>query len=176
MVGPRLSCQLCIQHDSGILRQRRRVPSRVWQKGCSSLEFNGLVVRDKASQTAIKTPSCEDDEPLMSREVEIYERLSKRGGHEGIPRYYGAVEKGIRLQYAPNGDLWSFRKRQKDSIDGPRRLKWSTQIAEALNANLANFAGSSLDGSELLVGVMNTPVLPCQHRGTSSHSAPLFTR
>jgi serine/threonine protein kinase len=137
----------------------------------------GLVVRDKASQTVIKTPSWEDDEPLMSREIEIYERLSQRGGHEGILRYYGTVEKGIRLEYAPNGDLRSFQKRQKDCIDGPRRLKWAAQIAEALdfvheagvihgdlgchnifldehlNAKLADFAGSSLDGSELLVGV-----------------------
>jgi serine/threonine protein kinase len=113
----------------------------------------------------------------VSREIDIYERLSQRGGHEGILRYYGTVEKGIRLEYAPNGNLRSFQKRQKDCIDGSRRLKWAAQIAEALdfvhkagvihgdlgchntfldehlNAKLADFAGSSLDGSELLVGV-----------------------
>ncbi|PSN59004.1 kinase-like protein, partial [Corynespora cassiicola Philippines] len=95
--------------------------------------------------------------------------------YEGILRYYGSVENGIRLEYAPNGNLRSFNNRNK--VDNRQRLQWAVQIAQALsfthlsgvihgdltcqnilldaklNTRLSDFAGSSLDGSPLLIAV-----------------------
>ncbi|KAK4033745.1 kinase-like domain-containing protein [Parachaetomium inaequale] len=144
----------------------------------------GFGLKDVASQTVIKTPLFEDCEHLVSREREIYERLAQRGGHEGILCYHGTVESGIQLEYAPNGDIRTFFEEQGDAIPLEQRLRWATQIAEALgfihsagivhgdvtchnifldeglNAKVADFAGSSLDGSKLLIGV------------TASHECP----
>ncbi|KAF1914468.1 kinase-like domain-containing protein [Ampelomyces quisqualis] len=135
----------------------------------------GLVVLDKPSETVIKTPLDEDCSDLILREQKIYERFTQRGGHEGIIRYYGTVENGIRLEYAPNGNLRSFNNRNK--VDNKQRLHWAFQIAQALsftqragvvhgdltcqnvlldaklNTRLSDFAGSSLDGSPLLIAV-----------------------
>ncbi|KAK4237655.1 kinase-like protein [Achaetomium macrosporum] len=144
----------------------------------------GLIVHDKASQTVIKTPFSWDCDALVSRERDIYERLTQLGGHPGILRYYGAVDSGIRLEYAPNNNIRTFYERQGGAISLEQRLRWATQIAEALsfvhsagvihgdltchkiflddalNAKVADFAGSSLDGSELLIAV------------TASHESP----
>jgi serine/threonine protein kinase len=137
----------------------------------------GLVVHDRPSRTVIKTPLSEDCLDLLLREQEIYERFTQCGGHQGILHYYGTFEGGIRLEYAPNGDLRSFNKQHKLDVNFGQRLQWSTQIAEALdfihkagvihgdltchniflddnlNTKLADFAGSSLDGRPLLIAV-----------------------
>jgi serine/threonine protein kinase len=137
----------------------------------------GLVVRDKVSQTVIKKPFSVEQEPFVSREREIYERLGQRGSHRGLLRDYGSFENGIRLEYVPNGDIQRFQRRQGTPVDMQLELRWATQVAEALdfvhgtgvvhgdlrcqnifldehlNARLGDFAGSSLDGSELLIGV-----------------------
>lgn len=135
----------------------------------------GLVVLDKPSETVIKTPLHDDCSDLLLREQKIYERFTQRGGHEGILHYYGAIENGIRLEYAPNGNLRSFHNRNQ--VDGKQKLQWAVQIAQALhfthlagiihgdltcqnvlldaklNTRLSDFAGSSLDGSPLLIAV-----------------------
>src|SRR5271163_4530108 len=138
----------------------------------------GLVVLDESSKTIIKTPLDSFDRErvhLISKERQIYERLAKRGGHNGILSYHGTFESGIRLEYAPNHNLQSFNK--KHDVDFGQRLRWATQIIEAidfihgagvihgdltcanifldenLNAKLADFAGSSIDGSPLLIAV-----------------------
>jgi serine/threonine protein kinase len=136
----------------------------------------GLVVHDEASQTVIKAPFWDDGGPRVIREREIYERLTQRGGHPRILRYYGTFEDGIRLEYVPNGSIRMFYHAQEQSgISFEHRLRWATQIAEALgflhsagiihgdltchdifldeglNAKVAGFGGSSLDGSELLI-------------------------
>ncbi|KAK4101923.1 kinase-like protein [Parathielavia hyrcaniae] len=144
----------------------------------------GLFVLDRASQTVIKTPLWEEDDPLAFREREVYERLTQRGGHRRVLRYHGTVENGIRLEYAPNGDIRAFcRRRERTAISCDQRLRWATQIAETvgfvhsvgvihsdltcqnifldqeLDIKLGDFAGSSVDGSELLVCV--TPSHEC---------------
>ena len=146
---------------------------------------SGLVVVDESSETIIKTPfdlNSEWCQKTISTEWRIYERLSEHGGHEGILAYHGTFESGIRLQYAPNYDLQSYIK--KHDIHLRQRIIWARQVAEAiqfihragvihgditcanivldrgLNAKLADFAGSSIDGSSLLVAV------------TSSHRYP----
>lgn len=150
-------------------------------KDLVSYGISGLVALDKASQTVIKTPLSADCEDALARERNIYARLTQRGGHPGILRYHGPVESGIRLQYAPNGDIRAFRtfRAPKQGLEITSKLhqRWAIQIAEALafvhsagvvhgdltchnvflgdelNAKLADFAGSSLDGSGLLVCV-----------------------
>ncbi|AEO64155.1 86ccf4b5-c30d-4d6c-b62b-5dcc89d42aa0 [Thermothielavioides terrestris] len=139
-----------------------------------SYGISGLVVLDKDSQTVIKTPLFDDCELSLSRERDIYERLTERGGHQGLLRYYGTVGAGIRLEYAPNGDIRTWYARGKEpGTTVEQRREWAIQIAEALGfvhsagvihgdlicrnifldkdlrAKVADFAGSSLDGAEL---------------------------
>ncbi|KAF4966175.1 hypothetical protein FZEAL_10680 [Fusarium zealandicum] len=135
----------------------------------------GLVVLDKSTRTVIKTPLDHENASLISRERQIYERFTEKGGHRGLLTYYGTFDSGIRLQYASNYHLRSVNKRNPGN--GKERLSWAIQIAEAidyihtagvihgdltcanifldegLNAKLADFAGSSIDGSPLLVAV-----------------------
>ena len=135
----------------------------------------GLVVLDKQSETVIKTPLDEHCSNLILREQKIYERFTQREGHKGILRYYRTVENGIRLEYAPNGNLRSFNNRNQ--VDNKQKLQWAVQIAQALsfthlagvvhrdltcqnvlldaklNTRLSDFAGSSLDSSLLLIAV-----------------------
>jgi serine/threonine protein kinase len=115
-------------------------------------------------------------------EQQIYERFVQRGGHKGIPIYHGTFEWGIRLEYASNGNIPSYL--ETHSIDELTRLRWAVQIAQALDfahhcgvihgdingfnvlldsrlsAKLADFAGSSLDGSPLLVAVTTSHEYP----------------
>jgi serine/threonine protein kinase len=134
----------------------------------------GLVVLDDASKIVIKT-AIDGGDDLIQRERKIYERFTERGGHAGILRYHGTFESGIRLEYASNHHLRSFNKKPQVTLD--QRLRWAIQIVEALdfvhragvihgdltcanifldedlNVKLADFAGSSIDGSPLLVAV-----------------------
>lgn len=81
------------------------------------------------------------------------------------------------MEYASNGDLQSFNNQHRADVDFGQQLRWATEIAEALdfvhnagvvhgdltchnifldkslNAKVADFAGSSLDGSPLLIAV-----------------------
>ncbi|KJZ73195.1 hypothetical protein HIM_07392 [Hirsutella minnesotensis 3608] len=143
----------------------------------------GLVVLDAASQTVIKTPFDEQFLPHLQREGHIYERFAAHGGHRGLLKYHGPYpENGIRLEYAPNHDLQSFV--QEHDVSQQLRLRWIVQAADALafihdagvihgdvttanmfldrgmNVRLADFAGSSIDSSPLLVAV------------TASHECP----
>jgi serine/threonine protein kinase len=112
---------------------------------------------------------------LISKEQQVYERLADCRGHKGILSYHGTFESGIRLQYAPNHSLKSFVK--KHDVDSGQPLRWAAQIIEAvdfihragiihgdltcanifldenLNAKLAGFARSSIDGSLILIAV-----------------------
>ncbi|KAF7443890.1 spindle assembly checkpoint kinase [Pyrenophora tritici-repentis] len=135
----------------------------------------GLVVVDRPSKSVIKTLLHEDYSDLVLRKQQIYERFTQQGGHQGILRYYGIVGSGIRLEYAPKGNLRSFNSQNK--VDDKLRLQWVVQIAQALsivrlvgvvhgdltcynvflneklNAKLADFVRSSLNGSPLLIAV-----------------------
>lgn len=135
----------------------------------------GMVLLDSSTDTIIKTPHDEDRSESMSIEQQIYERFTEHSGHKGILIYHGQFESGIRLEYAPNGNLRSYL--ESLPADEKRKIRWAVQIAEALDfahqcgvihgdvngfnilldgrldAKLADFAGSSLDGSPLLIGV-----------------------
>jgi serine/threonine protein kinase len=145
----------------------------------------GMVVLDKASSTAIKVPFDHGNKDCLlhiQRERDVYERLTQRGGHEGLLAYHGVFESGIRLEYAPGHNLrLQFGDRD---VSSAQRLRWAIQVSEALafihdagvihgdftcakifldanlNARVADFAGSSMDGSPLLVIV------------TESHESP----
>ncbi|ROT36410.1 kinase-like protein [Sodiomyces alkalinus F11] len=137
----------------------------------------GLVVLDASSNTVIKKPFNEEESSqYVELERRIYERLTERGGHDGLLRYHGVVENGIRLEFAPHLQLKSCSdERERGGGPDTTRLRWIIQVAEALrflhdagiihgdltsanvlldagwNAKVADFAGSSLDGSPLLV-------------------------
>lgn len=134
----------------------------------------GLIILDLTTHSVIKTPLAAEDRCLIQREREIYERLTERGKHPGILSYHGQVEGGgIRLEYARLHDLQTLVRRQ--SFDQDTIIRWMMQIADALafvhdsgvihgdvtaenvlldlglNPRLADFAGSSIDSSPLLV-------------------------
>ncbi|KAF2212137.1 hypothetical protein CERZMDRAFT_41881 [Cercospora zeae-maydis SCOH1-5] len=146
---------------------------------------SGLVVIDEKSGTIIKAPFDTDNEwcsHSIRVEQRIYERLAEKGSHQGILSYYGVFDLGIRIEYAANHDLQSYLKTH--NVAPAQVIVWARQVAEAinfihragiihgditcanilldreLNARLADFAGSSIDGSPLLVSV------------TSSHKYP----
>lgn len=147
-------------------------PSGFGLQDIISYGSTGLVVLDAASNTAIKKPLDPAFARYVDIERQIYERLMQKGSHKGILLYHGVFEDGIRLEYAINHDLKSF----DDTGQPPeQRLRWVIQIAEALgfihvagvihgdlsSANvfldahldpkIADFAGSSLDQSPLLI-------------------------
>ncbi|OAA69159.1 Protein kinase-like domain protein [Cordyceps fumosorosea ARSEF 2679] len=143
----------------------------------------GLVVLDSATQTVIKTPVGPENSAHIQRERQIYERLTERGQHQGVLSYHGEVEGGgIRFEFAPKFDLQSFIRREH--VDTSLHLRCMVQLANALafihragiiygdfttanvflddklNAKLADFAGSSIDSSPLLVAVTTSHEFP----------------
>ncbi|OBT70001.1 hypothetical protein VE03_00364 [Pseudogymnoascus sp. 23342-1-I1] len=122
----------------------------------------GLVVLDSSSNTVIKTPIDEKCTNYLTIERLIYERLTQSGGHSGILSYHGV-------------DLKSFTEDADNAPTAAQRLRWVEKIAEALlfihstgvvhgdlraanvlldenlDPKVADFAGSSLDSSPLLV-------------------------
>ena len=143
---------------------------------------SGLVCLDSQSQTVVKCAHAEENEAEIAVEKKIYERFRDNGGHPGILQYHGPYDIGIRLQFAPHGNLASFLESSEPNVE--QRLRWCQQVASAvhfahsnnvihgdlrcgnilldtqLNAKLADFGGSSLDGSPLLIAV------------TASHRSP----
>lgn len=145
----------------------------------------GLVVYDESTYTIIKSPMNDFDHDAatrIAREIQVYQRLEKLGGHKGTLTYHGTFESGIRLEFAPNYGLRSYI--QKHDVDLKQKLRWACQIAEAvqfihdagiihgdltnanimldkdLNTKVADFAGSSIDGSELLIVVTTSHEYP----------------
>lgn len=147
----------------------------------------GLVCLDSTSNTVVKSAHDAQTQPFIDAEKRIYERLDERGGHAGVLKYFGAHdESSIRLQYAAKNDLRTYFHHHASTVSMSQRRKWTTQIVEALefvhrvgvvhgdltcanvlldedlNAKVADFSGSSLDGSPLLVHV------------TASHAHPVY--
>lgn len=164
---------------------------------------SGMVYLDESSQTIVKAPHGDENKDDIAIEQRIYQRLSEHGGHEGLLHYYGPYESGIRLDFASVGDLRSFLEAGTMDIGIERQLRWSKQITAALhfvhsknvvhgdlrccnilldkqfNAKLADFAGSSLDGSPLLIGVAASHRFPDQlypFRVIYLHLVPPCTR
>lgn len=142
----------------------------------------GMICLDKASNTVIKSLLNESDKPYIDVEKRIYERIEDHGGHRNIVGYKGSRDNGICLEFVPTFHFEGHLNTHK--VDSKQTLVWAQQIVEALcfvhskgiihgdlnihnilldehlNAKLADFAGSSLDGSPLLVVV------------TASHRSP----
>nr|POE99490.1 megakaryocyte-associated tyrosine-protein kinase [Quercus suber] len=150
----------------------------------------GLICLDATSQTIVKSAHDVKTQPHLDAERRIYERFTQRGSHPSLLTYLGPYDDGsaIRLQYAPQQDLRTFRlRRGADMVTADQRRQWAIQIADALSfvhrvgvvhgdltcanvfldeqlhAKVADFSGSSLDGSLLLVEV------------TTSHAHPVLT-
>lgn len=145
----------------------------------------GMVVLDKSSNTVVKVPFDHNNEECLLRmrtEREVYERFARRGGHEGLLSYHGVFESGIRLEYASRHNLRLHL--EASDVSAVQQLRWAIQVAEAikfvhnagvihgdltcanifldarLNAKVADFAGSSIDGSPLLVVVTESHEFP----------------
>jgi serine/threonine protein kinase len=144
--------------------------------------ITGMVYLDLPSNTVVKHPHQVEEEPAIEVERLIYERFQQYGGHEGLLKYYGTFESGIRLEYASKNGLRRYI--QTHEINTEQRLQWAQQVTNALafvhsmnvihadltcgniclndslHAKLLDFSGSSLDGSEPIVVV------------TASHKCP----
>lgn len=153
-----------------------RYPSGFGLKDIVSWGNSGFICLDEATHTVVKIPHDETNRDSLMIEERIYQRLKEHGTHRGLLQYYGPYESGIRLEYACNQSLGSFICKNTD-IDSEHRMSWAKQIIDALcfvhsldiihgdltannifltkelDAKVADFGGSSLDGSELLVAV-----------------------
>ncbi|EOA84628.1 hypothetical protein ACJQWK_06522 [Exserohilum turcicum] len=154
--------------DDGILRY----PAGFSRDNILAHGISGLILFDKASQTVVKSPLSQGTADI-DVERRIYERFKEHGGHENIVRYLGPYDTGIRLEYVHNYNFRGYLRANK--VDYEQKIRWAQQIISALcfvhargvvhgdlnifnilldenlNAKLADFAGSSLDGSPLLV-------------------------
>ncbi|KAK4147640.1 kinase-like protein [Dichotomopilus funicola] len=121
-------------------------------KDLVSYGISGLVVLDKASQTVIKTPLSDDCEDALARERDIYARLTERGGHPGILRYHGTITTKLHQRWTMQiAEALAF-VHSAGVVHGDLTCH-NVFLDGELNAKLADFAGSSLDGSGLLVCV-----------------------
>ncbi|KAK3307654.1 kinase-like domain-containing protein [Chaetomium strumarium] len=134
----------------------------------------GMVVLDKPSNTVLKVPFYHNNEECllrMRREQEVCERFAQRGGHEGLLSYHGVFESGIRLEYASRHNLRLHLGASDVSCRAIRFVHDAGVIHEdltcanifldaCLNAKVADFAGSSIDGSPLLVVVTESHEFP----------------
>jgi serine/threonine protein kinase len=143
----------------------------------------GMVCLDAASQTVIKIPHDEIHFGSAQVERRIY-KWFQYCGHDELLQYHGSFDKfGIRLEYAPGFNLCSTLSK-RTVIDPNQRFRWVQQITDAvafvhsvnvihgdltgsnvfltkhLVAKLADFGGSSLDGSDLLVAVTDSHRYP----------------
>ena len=150
-------------------------PSGFGMKDLVAYGNTGMVLFDRSTDTVIKTPHDEDSAEALPKEQQIYERFVQCRGHKGILCYHGTFESVIRLEYATHGNIRSYL--DDHSADEARKMRWAVQLAEALefihrcgvihgdvngfnvlldrrlDVKLADSAGSSLDGSPLLIGV-----------------------
>jgi len=155
------------------------IPTGCTIKDVIAYGTSGLAFLDPASTTIIKSPHSSDDYALANIEIErkIYERFTQQGGHKGLLQYFGPVETGIRLEYASNQGILQYLDEHKGDISLEQRLQWCQEVSHtldfihankvvhgdlkcnnifldgALRAKVADFGGSSLDGSELRVVV-----------------------
>jgi serine/threonine protein kinase len=153
-------------------------------KGCGAEDLiawgtSGLVFSDSQSNTVIKSPRSGDGWSIANIQIEknIYDHFTKHGGHEGLLRYFGPFEDGIRLEYAGNHGLLPYLQKHKSVIGFEQRLRWCQEVSHTLSfihskkvihgdlrcnnifldgtlhSKVADFGGSSLDGSELRIMV-----------------------
>jgi serine/threonine protein kinase len=144
--------------------------------------ITSMVYLDLPSRTVIKYPHQEEEDAAIGVERRIYERFQQHGGHEGLLKYYGTFESGIRLEYATKGGLRHYI--QTHGISTEQRFQWAEQVTSALafvhsmniihadltcgniylddslHVKLLDFCGSSMDGSKPLTEV------------TASHRCP----
>jgi len=143
---------------------------------------SGMVFLDFTSNTVVKSPLSERDRGTIKKEREIYERFTQQGGHEGLLQYFEPVETGIRLEFASQLGILPYIQKHKSNISFEQRLRWCEEISStlsyihsnkiihgdfkcnnifldgALHSKVADFGGSSMDGSGL------TSLVTASHR------------
>lgn len=152
---------------------------------------SGMAALYPNTRTVVKFPHSaegEDDilgtRPRCQREKEAYERLATPDRPTTILTYLGPSSdgRGILLDYADNGTVEEYLKREKPLEE--ISLRWSRQAAEALdfchsqgvlhgdircsnllldrhlNVKLGDFTGSSIDQSEALSCYNTDHLLP----------------
>ncbi|KAK4238593.1 kinase-like domain-containing protein, partial [Achaetomium macrosporum] len=163
-------------------------------KDCIGDGNSGIIPLDKDTLTVIKIPSGEEHSEEINIERRIYERFVERGGHKAIPIYHGASEHGIRLGHVHHGNVRSYL--DENAADEKTRMRCAVEVAEALDfthecgvihgdvqgfnvlvdwrldAKLADFAGSSFDGSPLLIATYENYEYPGPKL---SHKADIFS-
>lgn len=119
-----------------------------------------MVCLERASQTVAKSPHEEANENLIAIEGRIYERFQHHGGHPGLLFVNKAtVSTGQRLRWAIQiAKALSFIHRV-GAIHGDLTCK-NIFLDASLNAKVADFSGSSVDRSPLLVVVAATHAYP----------------
>lgn len=140
--------------------------------------ISGIVLQHKHTNEVVKVPHGLRDQAPIDNEISIYQRLSASENDTHILKFLGVLQYGsgltaLRLELAPNGSLNQFLMTRLSEVDDHLRLRWAIQITQALSfihghniihgdltnwnilltsdldARLADFAGSSMDGAPL---------------------------
>lgn len=145
----------------------------------------GMVVLDRDTDTVIKTPH-EASSEAIAIERQIYERLSRGTATRVFCVITGSSNPAFALSMPPSATIYIYIRSYLEDhpANEARKLRWATQISEALDfahkcgvihgdinafnvlvdgrldAKLSDFAGSSLDGTPLLVGVTASHLYP----------------
>ncbi|ATY60205.1 spindle assembly checkpoint kinase [Cordyceps militaris] len=142
--------------------------------GITSKDVLGMGTTALVARLDAVIKFCDSSQlPMLERERRVYERLGD--DHDGILRYHGRVGDALVLQYACHGSIRQFRADQTKPTPLPLQLRWIEQITTSvafihskavlhgdiscnnvllmddLDAKLADFAGSSIDGEEPLI-------------------------
>jgi len=73
-----------------------------------SSEITSMLYLNSSSSTVVKHPHQVEEEPAIQVEKRIYQRFQQHGGHEGLLRFHGTVESGIRLEYESKNGLREY--------------------------------------------------------------------
>lgn len=72
-----------------------------------------MLYLDSSSNTVVKYPHQEEEEPVVEVERQIYERFQQHSGHEGPLKCHSTFESSIRLEYASNNRLRQYIQAHK---------------------------------------------------------------
>jgi serine/threonine protein kinase len=126
LVFPRLLTKLIMSDERSL-----SFPSGYTLEDLLSGGNTGLILRRPGSAVVIKIPLSDQGESIVN-ELKVYKRLTDGKECDRIVQCYGSFENGIKLEFLPGGCLTPVLERMAPGSELQLRLRWATQLTEAL--------------------------------------------